>query len=144
MRIHLATDHAGFMHKEAVKEYLSTLECEVVDHGAYILNEDDDYPDFIKLAAEGVSKDSRDLGIIFGYSGEGEAMVANRYPAIRACVYNGASEDIVRLSKEHNNANILSIGAHFVSTDDTIKMVQLWLNTPFSEDARHIRRLNKF
>ncbi len=144
MKVHLATDHAGFMHKEAVKAYLTNEGVEVVDHGAYMLTEGDDYPDFMKLAAEGVAKDPSDMGIIFGYSGEGEAMVANRYPAIRASVYNGGKKEIVPLTREHNNANILSIGAHFVSIDETLEIVQTFLSTPFSEDARHIRRLNKF
>lgn len=144
MKIHLATDHAGFTHKESIKEHLTHAGYQVIDHGAFMLDQDDDYPDFIKLAAENVAKDSDDFGIIFGYSGEGEAMVANRYPAVRAAVFNGGSEEIVRLSREHNNANILSIGAHFVSIDQAIQIVDMWLATPFSEDARHIRRLNKF
>jgi ribose 5-phosphate isomerase B len=144
MKIHLATDHAGFTHKESVKEYLAHQGFEIIDHGAFMINEEDDYPDYMKLAAEAVAKDSNDAGIIFGYSGEGEAMVANRYPAIRAAVYNGGSREIVRLSREHNNANILSIGAHFISIDETIQAVALWLTTPFSQDARHIRRLGKF
>jgi len=134
MKIHLATDHAGFTHKEAIKEHLTHSGYEVVDHGAFMLN----------LAVENVAKDSADMGIIFGYSGEGEAMVANRYPAIRAAVYNGGNEEIICLAREHNNANILSIGAHFVAIDQAIKLVDLFLKTPFSEDARHIRRLNKF
>ncbi len=144
MKIHLATDHAGYMHKEAIKEYLKRAGMDVVDHGAHELNPDDDYPDFIKLMAEGVGKDSADYGIIFGYSGEGEAMVANRYPSVRATVYYNANEEIVRLSKEHNNANVLSIGAHFVSIDQAIAAVILWLNTPFSREERHVRRLGKF
>lgn len=144
MKVHVATDHAGFMHKEAVKAYLTNQGMEVVDHGAYMLTEGDDYPDFMKLAAEGVAKDPADMGIIFGYSGEGEAMVANRYPAIRASVYNGGKKEIVPLAREHNNANILSIGAHFVPIDETLEIVHTFLSTPFSEDARHIRRLNKF
>jgi ribose 5-phosphate isomerase B len=106
--------------------------------------EDDDYPDFIKLAAEGVSKDPDDMAIVFGYSGEGEAMVANRYPAVRAGVYNGGSGEIVKLLREHNNANVLSVGAHFISTEQTLQVVKLFLATPFSGDARHIRRLGKF
>jgi ribose 5-phosphate isomerase B len=144
MKIHLATDHAGYLHKEAIKEYLSKAGMEVIDHGAHELDPKDDYPDFIKLAAEGVSKDPRDLGIIFGYSGQGEAMVANRYPSIRAIVYYNNNEEIIRLSKEHNNANVLSIGAHFVSVDQMIQAVILWLATSFSNEERHVRRLGKF
>ncbi len=144
MKIHLATDHAGFIHKEAVKKYLTHEGLEVVDHGAFMIVEDDDYPDFIKLAAEGVAKGPDNMAIVFGYSGEGEAMVANRYPAIRAGVYNGGNEDIIKLMRKHNNANMLSIGAHFISIDQTLQVVKLFLSTPFSEEVRHIRRLTKF
>jgi len=144
MKIHLATDHAGFAHKEEVKEYLTRLGKEVVDHGAFNLTPDDDYPDFIKLAVEGVSKDPDDMAIIFGHSGEGEAMVANRYPAIRAGVYNGGSTEIIGLLREHNNANVLSIGAHFVPVEQALQIVDLFLSIPFSHDARHIRRIAKF
>ncbi len=144
MKIHLATDHRGLLYKDTVKEHLLGKGYEVIDHGAYILVEDDDYPDFVKLAAEGVSKDTDDFAIIFGYSGEGEAMVANRYPSVRAAVYNGGNEKLVGLAREHNNANILSIGAHFVSIDKVLEAVDSFLKTPFSGDARHIRRINKF
>jgi len=144
MKVHLATDHAGYMHKEAIKEFLESKEVVIVDHGAFMLAPDDDYPDFIKLAAEGVSRDEDDMAIIFGYSGEGEAMVANRYPTVRAGVYNGGNEEVIKLLREHNNANVLSIGAHFVAIDQAIQIVNLFLSTPFSEDGRHIRRLKKF
>lgn len=144
MKIHLATDHAGFKYKEEVKEYLTRLGKEVVDHGAFTLTLDDDYPDFIKLASEAVSKESGDMAFIFGYSGEGEAMVANRQPGIRAGVYNGGSEELLTLLREHNNANVLSIGAHFISIEQTLQAVDLFLSIPFSNEARHVRRIAKF
>lgn len=144
MTIHLATDHAGFLHKEAVKEYLISVGMEVTDHGALELVESDDYPDFILPAAMAVAQDLESMGIIFGGSGQGEAMAANRVPGVRAALYYGGPADILTLSREHNNANILSIGAHFVSVEETLQAVQLWLGTSFSNDERHVRRLGKF
>ncbi|MFZ4500272.1 MAG: RpiB/LacA/LacB family sugar-phosphate isomerase [Minisyncoccia bacterium] len=144
MTIHLATDHAGFLHKEAVKEYLISIGMTVVDHGATQLVESDDYPDFVLPAASAVASDTGSLGIIFGGSGQGEAMAANRVPGIRAAVYYGGPADILTLSREHNNANILSIGANFVSVEETLQAVRLWSETPFSNDERHVRRLGKF
>ena len=142
--IHLATDHAGFAHKEAIKAYLLGKGFEVIDHGAKTLQIDDDYPDFIHPAAEAVAKDTEAKAIIFGYSGEGEAMVANRVKGVRAAVYNGGQNDILILSREHNNANILSIGAFFVSIEQSIETIELWLGTSFTNEERHIRRLSKF
>jgi len=144
MIIHLATDHAGFLHKEAVKQFLIEQGLEVVDHGATQLEPEDDYPDYIALAAVAVSLDQESMGIVFGHSGEGEAMVANRINGVRAAVYYGGPGDILTLTREHNAANMLSIGTHFVSIEDTLQVVKLWLETPFSGDERHVRRLNKF
>lgn len=144
MTIHLATDHAGFLHKETVKAYLELQGIDVVDHGAQTLEEDDDYPDYVALAAVAVAQDQESMGIVFGYSGEGEAMVANRINGVRAAVYYGGPSHILTLSREHNAANILSIGAHFISEEDALAAVKLWLETPFSNDERHVRRLNKF
>jgi ribose 5-phosphate isomerase B len=142
MKIHLATDHAGFAHKEAVKKYLADI-YEVMDHGAFIYDGADDYPDFIRPCAEAVAIDSESRGIIFGHSGQGESMVANRTTGIRAAVYYGGSQEILTLSREHNDANILSLGTHFISEQDAIDAVTLWLATTFSQDERHIRRLAK-
>jgi len=144
MKIHLATDHAGFAHKEALKEYLLAQGIECVDHGAMSLDPEDDFPDYILPAAQAVAMDVENAGIIFGGSGEGEAMAANKVPGIRCTAYYGGPEEIVTLSREHNNANMLSIGARFVSIEDVLKIVSLWLATPFSGDERHIRRLQKF
>ncbi len=144
MTIHLATDHAGFAHKEALKQYLVAQGVEVIDHGATAFVHDDDYPDFIIPAAEAVANSPDTLGVIFGYSGQGEAMVANRIKGVRAAVYYGGPTDIVTLSKEHNAANILSIGAHFVSEQEMFTAVMLWFNSTFTNDVRHVRRLAKF
>jgi ribose 5-phosphate isomerase B len=144
MTIHLGSDHAGYGHKEAVKAYLLEQGLEVVDHGATEYEEGDDYPDFIAPAALAVAQDPESYGIIFGYSGQGEAMVANRLNGVRAAVYYGAATEILTLSREHNAANVLSIGSNFISIDETIEAVKMWLETPFSGDERHVRRLNKF
>lgn len=144
MKIHLAADHAGFAHKEALKEFLVEQGLEVVDHGAAELIDTDDYPDYVALAALAVAQNPDSMGIVFGYSGEGEAMVANRIASVRAAVYYGVSDEILTLSREHNAANVLSIGAGFVSIQDMLIAVRLWLETPFSNEERHVRRLNKF
>ena len=144
MIIHLGTDHAGFAHKEAVKASLLEKGVTVIDHGAHELVESDDYPDFIEPCAIAVAEDTTARGIIFGGSGQGEAMVANRVKGVRAAVYYGGSVEIVALSREHNNANILSVGARFVTIPETKKILDLWLATAFSEDPKHIRRINKF
>ncbi len=142
-KIHLASDHAGLDLKEAVKEHLDAAGYTIVDHGAVELNEKDDYPDFIHPAAKAVSTDEDSVGIIFGHSGQGEAMVANRYPNVRAAVFYGGEGEIITLSREHNNANVLSIGAGFVSAESTLEAVDIWLETAFSDEVRHQRRIKK-
>ncbi len=144
MRIHLATDHAGFKLKEQIKAVLMKAGHAVIDHGALSLDEKDDYPDFIAQAAEAVSKNPEDKAIILGGSGEGEAMVANRHKNVRAAVYYGGDPKIVTLSREHNNANVLSLGARFISEKEALAAIKIWLATAFSGDTRHIRRINKF
>ncbi len=144
MTIHLASDHAGFEHKESLKAYLLEQGVAVIDHGAPIFDENDDYPDFIAPAALAVAQDQDSMGIVFGGSGQGEAMVANRLNGVRAAVYYGGPDDILTLSREHNAANILSIGTRFVSLEEAVRAAKLWLKTAFSGDERHERRLNKF
>ena len=144
MKIHLATDHAGFELKEIIQTYLEKLGYETVDHGAHELNDDDDYPDLIEPAAMAVAEsDGEGRGIIFGGSGQGEAMVANRIPGVRATVYYGGSKEIIRLSREHNNANILSVGVRFVQTEELMEVIEMWLKTDFPGDERHSRRIEK-
>lgn len=143
MKIYLATDHAGFELKEKVKSFLKEKGYEVEDCGAHEFDKDDDYPDFISKAAEKVSENPEDRGIIFGGSGQGEAIVANKFPGVRAVVFYGSEPEIIPLSREHNNANVLSIGARFVKEDELMPLVKKWLEMKFSADERHVRRIEK-
>ncbi len=142
MKIHLATDHAGLELKEKVKLYLSDLDYEVIDHGAYEYDALDDYPDFIFPCANAVSNDPESKGIILGGSGQGEAMAANRVKGVRAAVFYNGPDKIIKLSRQHNNANILSLGARFMSEKKMYKIIEVWLSTDF-ESGRHQRRIEK-
>ena len=142
MKIHLATDHAGLELKEKVKLYLSDLNYEVIDHGAYEYDALDDYPDFIFPCANAVSNDPESKGIILGGSGQGEAMAANRVKGVRAAVFYNGPDEIIKLSRQHNNANILSLGARFMSEEEMYKIIEVWLSTNF-ESGRHQRRIEK-
>ncbi|MDQ5930893.1 MAG: ribose 5-phosphate isomerase [Patescibacteria group bacterium] len=144
MKIHIATDHAGFEHKESLKAYLLSKGYEVIDHGAKELNEGDDYPGFISSAAKAVIADPESKAIVFGGSGEGEAMVANRFKGARAAVYYGGNKDILVFSRAHNDANILSLGARFLVEEEVNEAADIWLQTEFSGDERHVRRLAQF
>jgi ribose 5-phosphate isomerase B len=144
MKIYLASDHAGFAIKESVRQYLQRENYDVQDLGAYSYEREDDYPDIISKAAEEVSKNpDATRAIIFGHSGQGEAMCANRFPHVRAVVYYGLSEDILILSRRHNNANILSLGGGFLFEDEACLAVSIWLTTEFSGEERHVRRIKK-
>ena len=142
MKIHVATDHAGLELKEKVKLYLSDLNYEVIDHGAYEYDALDDYPDFIFPCANAVSNDPESKGIILGGSGQGEAMAANRVKGVRAAVFYNGPDEIIKLSRQHNNANILSLGARFMSEEEMYKVIEVWLSTDF-EYGRHQRRIEK-
>jgi ribose 5-phosphate isomerase B len=141
MIIALATDHAGFAHKETLKAYLIEQGHEVVDCGAYVHDAGDDYPPFMKVAAQKVSSGDCARAIILGGSGQGEAIVANRIPGVRAVVYYGGPQEILILSREHNDANVLSCGARFLSPEEICAAADIWLETNFSGDERHTRRL---
>ena len=141
--IHLATDHAGFERKNEVAQWLKEAGYVVVDHGAHTHDTEDDFPDYIKKASEAVSKEPTSRAVIFGGSGQGEAMVANRFPHVRATVYYGGDEDIVALSREHNDANVLSIGARFVSFETSVRILKKWLCVPFSDNSKYERRNQK-
>lgn len=151
MKIYIGTDHAGYVLKEALVVFLKAQGHEVIDKGAFEYNELDDYPDFIIPVAQEVSKDPNGVrGIILGGTGEGEAIAANRFPHVRAVVYYGNAKPVVEnesniivRSREHNNSNILSLGARYFTEESVLDAVKLWLNTPYSEDERHIRRLAK-
>ncbi len=141
--IYIGTDHAGFEMKEILNEYLLEQGYEVTDLGTNS-NDSCDYPDFIFPVAEKVAEDlENNLGIVLGGSGQGEAMAANKVKGIRAVVYNAHQLEIIKLSKEHNNSNVLSIGARFISIEEAKEAVKLWLETIFSGDERHVRRIEK-
>ncbi|USN88106.1 MAG: RpiB/LacA/LacB family sugar-phosphate isomerase [Candidatus Nomurabacteria bacterium] len=142
--IHLAADHAGYEHKEAIKEWLKNSVYEVVDHGAHQLHPLDDFPDFINLASLAVNESpTESCAFIFGGSGEGEAMLANRYPEVRATVYYGGNEEIIKLSRQHNDANVLSFGSRFVSVEEVKSSITKWLSINVLEDEKYNRRNGK-
>ncbi len=156
VKIFFATDHAGFQLKNELLEYVSSeLGYEVVDEGAHEYNGADDYPDFIHKAARAVADDPENRrAIILGRSGQGEAMVANRYNGVRAAVYYGAPSisqvnasdteiDILTSTRVHNNANVLSLGAGFLTTEDAKIVVASWLGQGFPAEERHLRRIQK-
>ena len=140
--IYLGADHAGFQLKEEIKKYLADLGHEVEDMGAHELKEDDDYPDYILPVAQKVAADPNSKGIIFGGSGQGEDMVADKVSGVRSAVYYGGPLDIVKLSRQHNDANVLSLGARILDREQAQEAVKLWLETEF-EGGRHERRVNK-
>ncbi|MEK7618055.1 MAG: RpiB/LacA/LacB family sugar-phosphate isomerase [Patescibacteria group bacterium] len=140
--IFIASDHAGFELKNQLIDYLKSKGLEVEDCGATVFNQDDDYPDFIYPCAQKVAAGSSNRGIVIGYSGQGEALVANKVKGIRAAVYYGGNLEIVKLSRQHNDSNVLSLGARFLSEDEAKQAVDLWLETKFEGD-RHKRRIEK-
>ena len=142
-KIILGTDHAGFELKEEIKKFLVKQGYKVEDKGAYSYNPDDDYPEFILAAAQEVAKDENFRGIILGGSGQGEAIVANKVKGIRAAIYYGSNIEIIKKSRTHNNANILSLGARSLPKDEALKAVKLWLDTDFENNERHARRIKQ-
>jgi len=142
MKIYIGADHAGFEIKEMLKKYLADLKYEVEDKGAFKYEPEDDYPDFVLPVARAVAADPENRGIIIGGSGEGEAICANRVKGARAAVFYGGNFEIIELSRKHNNANVLSLGARFIDDALAKKAVKLWLETPF-EGGRHEKRIAK-
>ena len=142
MKIYFASDHAGFQLKNYLKEQLNEDGYDIEDCGAFDFEPLDDYPDFIIPAAKKIANLPESRGIIVGGSGQGEAMAANRIKGVRAAVYYDGPLDIVKLSRSHNNANILSLGARFISDQKALKIVKLWLAEEF-EGGRHEHRINK-
>lgn len=173
MKISIASDHAGFELKKFLIEELLKIGHDVYDHGAHELIPEDDYPTYISYVAKDVSKyeearinghetthtvhghekgDRHHVGIVIGGSGQGEAIVANKFPHIRAAtVYGGRAvggslqllEEITKLSREHNDSNILSLGSRFMSEEEALIIVKLWLETDFNQDKRHKRRIEE-
>ena len=142
MKIHIATDHAGLDLKNIIRDYLISKGHEVTDHGAHEYDALDDYPDYIFPCAKAVASDLESRGIILGGSGQGEAMAANRVKGVRAAVFYSGPVEIVKLSREHNNANILSLGARFMTEDEIYGVIEMWLDEPFG-GGRHQRRIDK-
>lgn len=159
MKVYLATDHTGLELKNKVVEFLKKENYDVEDCGAFEYDKDDDYPDWISKAAQKVSQNPNERGIIFGGSGEGEAMVANKFNNVRcALFYTPATPtqtvnvegdkstdpfEILKLSRTHNQANMLSIGFRFVNEQDVFQAIKIWLTTPDPMEERHLRRIKK-
>lgn len=149
MLVYIASDHAGFEMKKTVENYLLEKGHDVVDVGSFSFVEDDDYPDYIHPAIQKMKESIAELGeesvraVILGGSGTGEAIVANRYKNVRAMVFNSVNLEVVKLGREHNNANVLSVGARFVDNDYLKLALEKFLETPFDESSRHSRRLEK-
>lgn len=139
MKISIGNDHAGTQYKNQIVSFLKANEHEIINHGT---NTDDsvDYPDFIHPVAEDVENGTSQFGIIICGSGNGANMTANKHQGIRSALC--WNNEIVELARQHNNANILSIPARFVSVQQAVKFVELFLDTPF-EGGRHERRVNK-
>lgn len=141
--VFLAADHAGFALKEKLKSFLEKRDFTLVDFGAFSYNKNDDYPDFVIPLAQEVAKSQKHFGIIIGGSGQGEAIAANKVKGARAVVVYFSNMKLVELTKQHNNANILSLGARFLTEKSAKKIVSLWLETKFPNEERHKRRLRK-
>ncbi len=143
MKIVLGTDHAGYEHKEALKAYLAEKGYDVEDFGTNS-SESCDYPDYIYPAARAVAADPEHTrGFVFGGSGQGEAMTANRVPGVRATTYYHHDLDIIELSREHNGANVLSIGCRFISVEQMKEAADKWLSMNEPLEERHARRVGK-
>lgn len=139
MRIHLGTDHAGFDFKNALAAHLTSLGHEVVDHGAFEYDAEDDYPAFCISAAEAVVSEPGSLGVVIGGSGNGEQIAANKVLGVRAAL--AWNPEIAKLAREHNNANVVSIGARMHDEEFAFAIVEAFLNTEYSDAERHNRRI---
>lgn len=141
MRIHIATDHAGLEFKNTLANHLTAQGHEVTDHGAYTFDENDDYPAFVISAAEAVAADTSSLGVVFGGSGNGEQIAANKVKGIRAAlVWN---ESTAKLARQHNNANVISIGARQHTEAEALHLIDTFIAEPFSDEERHVRRIGQ-
>lgn len=156
MKVYFAADHAGYDLKNGLIPFVESLGHEVEDCGAFEQNPADDYPEFIGCAARKLASDVmsgiQSRAIILGASGQGEAIMANRFKGVRAVVFYGMPHDaqtdaggkkldLIESSREHNNANALSLGARFLSPDEAKVAVKKWLETEFSGEERHLRRI---
>ncbi len=141
MRVHLGCDHAGYELKNMIAEYLRTAGYDVVDHGAHEYDADDDYPAFCIEAAEGVVEEPGSLGVVIGGSGNGEQIAANKVDGVRAAL--AWSVPTAQLAREHNNANVVGIGARMHSVEQAFEIVRAFLDTPFPGGERHQRRIDQ-
>ena len=141
MRIHIGSDHAGLELKAALVEYLQGKGHDVTDHGPHEYDAVDDYPDFCIPAAIATSADPESLGIVLGGSGNGEQIAANKVKGVRAAL--AWSVETAKLARDHNNANVVGIGGRMHSIEDCIAIIDAFIQTPFSDDERHVRRINK-
>ena len=141
MRIHIGADHAGLELKSALIEHFTAQGHEVKDHGPYVYDALDDYPDFCIPAAEAVVKDPGSLGIVIGGSGNGEQIAANKVKGVRAAL--AWSIETAKLAKQHNNANVIAVGGRMHSIDECKAILDSFIAEPFSNDERHIRRIEK-
>ena len=142
VKVFLGSDHAGYRLKEKIKKHLDRKKIAYEDLGAKKYKAEDDYPDFIIPTARKVAR-SGGLGIVLGYSGQGEAIAANKVKGVRAMVYYGKDKRLISLGRKHNDANVLSIGAGFVKEKEAIWAVDRFLKTKFGGEARHKRRIRK-
>ncbi|WP_061964153.1 ribose-5-phosphate isomerase [Demequina aurantiaca] len=141
MRLHIGSDHAGFELKQHLIAHLTTEGHDVVDHGAFEYDALDDYPSFCISAAEAVMAEPGTLGIVIGGSGNGEQLAANRVKGIRAAL--AWSVEIAQLARQHNDANVVSVGGRFHTQEEATAIVEAFIATPFSEDERHQRRIDE-
>lgn len=139
MRVHLGADHAAFDVKSEVVDALRAAGHEVVDHGPFAYDESDDYPPFCLRAAEGVAKDPDSLGVVLGGSGNGELIAANKVRGVRAAL--AWNHETARLARQHNNANVVSVGARQHDVAEAIDLIEVFLTTPYSQEERHDRRI---
>lgn len=141
MRVYLGSDHAGFDLKQRLVEHLRGLGHDPVDCGPPSFDPEDDYPPYVLLAASRTASDPESFGIVLGGSGNGEAIAANKVPGVRCAL--AFSDDTARLGREHNNANVLSLGARMYDEETAIRFAELFLSTPFSDAPRHVRRIDQ-
>lgn len=141
MKIYLASDHGGYFYKEEIQKYLEKKGHDVVDIGNREYEEGDDYPDFVIPLAEKVAKDKKSYGVILGRSGNGEVIAANKVKGVRAIL--GLTVKLAKIAREHNDANVLSLGADHMTLEGAIDAVEVFLNTSFSNAERHVRRLEE-
>jgi ribose 5-phosphate isomerase B len=139
MRLYLGSDHAGFELKNHLVNHLAKQGHDVVDVGPHVYDAEDDYPAFCFHTGVKVVADPGSLGIVIGGSGNGEAIAANKVDGVRCAL--AWNTDTAKLGRQHNNANVVSVGARMHSTDEATRLVELFLETPFSGDPRHARRI---